>query len=700
MSRVVRTLFLAAVLLLASAGVAQATDVTIVSRAVPLHGGRSLAAAPPARFDMVGLHWQGTGTPLFRTQSLSGRWSGWTAADDDWGRDGSGWRKGNAEWTGPARAIQYRLQGRVTALRAYFLWSPIEAIPSRRLSIAGSPVIIPRESWGADERIRRDKVPRYAPALRFALIHHTVTTNDYTPAESAAIVRGIYVYHVKGNGWDDIGYNFLVDKYGQVFEGRYGGVDKPVVGAHAEGFNTGSVGIALLGSYNTVGISAAARASLVKLLAWRLDVAHVDPLSFLNAISRGNSKFPAGIPVNLRAISGHRDVYFTECPGNALYAEIPSIAQSVAATGGPKLYAPLVQGKVGSLLRFTGKLSKAMPWQVTIADHSGANVASGRGTGTAIDWTYDSTRTPPGRYSWTMGAGASVRPATGGFTVNGVPPPPMLLTALTVSPSTISPNGDNVNDQATVSYTLGSVAAVSATLVNSVGVATATLFNQVLPPGPQSFAFSGSGIADGPYTIAVTATAAEGAPVTLSAPVTIDRTLASFAVTPAFSPAGNAPTRALEATFQLFYPANATFEILGADGKVLATPFTGPLDAGVAQTLTWNGTLPDGSTLPDGTYKAALVLAEPTGPVTHTLPFVADSTAPNLTLVSARSLEFRVNEPGTVTLTVRGTPWRRYVKTVAQPGLVSFWISSPQPDRFTAKATDAVGNTSTVVLHL
>ena len=191
---------------------------------------------------MVGLHWQGTGTPLFRTRSLSGRWSAWLAADDDWGRDGSGWRKGAAEWTGAADAIQYRLRGRVTALRAYFLWSPVERIPARRLSIAGSPTIIPRESWGADESIRRDKRPVYAPALRFVLIHHTVNTNNYTPAESAAIVRGDYVYHVKGNGWDDIGYNFLVDKYGQVFEGRYGGIDKAVVGAHSLGFNKGSAG--------------------------------------------------------------------------------------------------------------------------------------------------------------------------------------------------------------------------------------------------------------------------------------------------------------------------------------------------------------------------------------------------------------------------------------------------------------------------
>ncbi len=692
-----RTLFIAAALLLASAGAAHATDVTIVARDVPLHGGRSLAAGAPGRFDMVGLHWQGTGTPLFRTRSLSGRWSAWLTADDDWGRDGSAWRKSNPEWTGPADAIQYRLKGRVERLRAYFLWSPIERIPARRLTIAGSPTIIPRAAWGADESIKRAK-PLYAPALRFALIHHTVNSNSYTPAQSAAIVRGIYVYHVKGNGWNDIGYNFLVDKYGQIFEGRYGGIDKPVIGAHSQGFNTGSVGVAMVGNYDSSGISEAARTALVKLLAWRLDVAHIDPLSFLNVLSLGNQKFPAGIPVNLRAISGHRDVYFTECPGNALYAQIPSIAQSVAATGGPKLYAPLVQGKAGSLLRFTGKLSTPLPWSVTIASKTGASVASGGGAGTAIDWTYDSRKTAPGSYTWTIAAG-SARPASGAFRIKGVAPPALLLTAVKVSPSAISPNGDGVSDQATVSYTLGAAAAVTGTLVNAVGVTASTLFIDLMPAGKQSFVFTGDGIADGPYTIALTATPAEGAAVTVSAPVTIDRTLENFAVSPAFSPAGNGPTKLLAATFQLYYPATGTLQILDAGGNVIATPYTGQLDAG-PQTLTWNGALPDGSTVSDGSYKAALVLAEPTGPVTHTLPFVADSTAPTLTLVSARALEFRVTEPGTVTLIVRDSPWRRYVKKVKKSGLVSFWISAPQPTRFTAVARDAAGNMSVAVLHL
>src|SRR5213083_2249951 len=116
------------------------------------------------------------------------------------------------------------------------------------------------EHGGANEAIRRAP-PSYAPSVQFAVVHHTAGTNSYTASQSAAIVRGIEVYHVQGNGWNDIGYNFLVDKYGQVFEGRYGGVDKNVIGAHAEGFNTGSVGVALIGNYSSASVAQAAKAA-------------------------------------------------------------------------------------------------------------------------------------------------------------------------------------------------------------------------------------------------------------------------------------------------------------------------------------------------------------------------------------------------------------------------------------------------------
>src|SRR6266545_3331620 len=242
--------------------------VSMTVRDVPLHDDRTLAASMPIAFDLVGLHWRGPGSVDFRTRSLDGKWSAWRPAApeaedlpdvfSDEARPAKGWRLGNPYWTGPSDRIAYRLRGRVERLRAFYIRSPEERVPMRRLSIADSPAIVTRLSWRANEAIRRGP-PRYAPSLQFALVHHTAGSNSYTAAQSAAIVRGIQVYHVQGNGWDDIGYNFLVDRYGQVFEGRFGGVDKNVIGAHAEGFNTGSVGVAVLGTYGSAAPPAVTR---------------------------------------------------------------------------------------------------------------------------------------------------------------------------------------------------------------------------------------------------------------------------------------------------------------------------------------------------------------------------------------------------------------------------------------------------------
>ena len=132
------------------------------------------------------------------------------------------------------------------------------------------PAIVTRSAWRASESIRRG-APRYASALRFAVVHHSAGSNSYTKAQSPAVVRAIQLYHVRGNGWDDVGYNFLVDRYGQVFEGRFGGIERNVIGAHAQGFNTGSVGVALLGNYDSIALSAAGaqRARAVARLAPR-----------------------------------------------------------------------------------------------------------------------------------------------------------------------------------------------------------------------------------------------------------------------------------------------------------------------------------------------------------------------------------------------------------------------------------------------
>src|SRR5215211_2318679 len=130
-------------------------------------------------------------------------------------------------------------------------------------------------------------------------------------------------------------------------EGRYGGIARNVVGAHAEGFNTGSTGVALLGNYTSAVPTAAEHGALAAILAWRLDVAHVDPHSSVTAISGGNARYAAGVPVFLRAVSGHRDTGFTSCPGDALYRQINDLARATRDLGLPKLLAPTIHGKLG-----------------------------------------------------------------------------------------------------------------------------------------------------------------------------------------------------------------------------------------------------------------------------------------------------------------------------------------------------------------
>ena len=252
-----------------------------------------------------------------------------------------------------------RTVGRVTRARALTVRSPVSRVPFRVVASPGVPRLVARAAWQADEAIVKGK-PSYADTLRMAHVHHTAGTNTYTRLQAPAVVRAIQLYHVKGNGWNDIGYNALVDRFGTVYEGRAGGIDRNVVGAHARGFNTGSFGIAVMGDFRTVDPPAAAVDALVRTLAWRLDLAHVDPLSTFNGISSGNERFGVGIPVFLRAISGHRDTGLTTCPGERLYARLGDIARRVAALGLPKLYAPLVAADESGGIRFRARVSSAL----------------------------------------------------------------------------------------------------------------------------------------------------------------------------------------------------------------------------------------------------------------------------------------------------------------------------------------------------
>ncbi|MER5306556.1 N-acetylmuramoyl-L-alanine amidase [Streptomyces sp. NPDC002773] len=197
-----------------------------------------------------------------------------------------------------------------------------------------APAIVSRAGWGADESLVQNP-PSYLNKVDAVFVHHTAGTNDYTCADSPAIIRAILTYHVRTNGWNDIGYNFFVDKCGTVFEGRAGGVDRPVLGAHTYGFNSYSSGISLLGDYENGGTpTAAAKQAIADLAAWKLGLHGVDPQAKVTLTAAADTGvWTKGQAATLNTVSGHRDGYATLCPGATLYSALPGIR--TAAGGSP-----------------------------------------------------------------------------------------------------------------------------------------------------------------------------------------------------------------------------------------------------------------------------------------------------------------------------------------------------------------------------
>ncbi|WP_139978184.1 FG-GAP-like repeat-containing protein [Nocardioides litoris] len=181
------------------------------------------------------------------------------------------------------------------------------------------PVIYSRAQWGADERLRDKSSLRYHE-VHAGFVHHTVNANNYQPADVPAILRGIYAYHTKSRGWSDVGYNFLVDKFGRIWEGRAGGIDRPVVGAHTLGYNDDSFAMSAIGNFDTAKPSAALVQAYGALFAWKLSLHGVSAASTRQYVT---TKY-------FQAINGHRDAGSTACPGRYLYARIPDIRRLAA----------------------------------------------------------------------------------------------------------------------------------------------------------------------------------------------------------------------------------------------------------------------------------------------------------------------------------------------------------------------------------
>ncbi|MER7666253.1 MULTISPECIES: peptidoglycan recognition protein [unclassified Streptomyces] len=195
--------------------------------------------------------------------------------------------------------------------------------------IGPRPGIITRKGWGASESLR-EKSFVYTKTVKAAFVHHSATGNSYTCKQAPSVLRSIYRYHVVSSGWRDFGYNFAVDKCGNIYEGRAGGVTRAVLGAHTLGFNTNTMGVAVLGTYSRSTPPAAAVTAIARLTAWKIGLFKGNPKGKVTLTSGGSGKYKKGKKVSFNVISGHRDGFLTECPGARLYSKLGT-ARSASA---------------------------------------------------------------------------------------------------------------------------------------------------------------------------------------------------------------------------------------------------------------------------------------------------------------------------------------------------------------------------------
>jgi hypothetical protein len=340
------------------------------ARAEAAAGPRAVTPRSTRPFSLVGATWTDPRTALegrveVRTRSAAdGRWSAWRALDTD---EPDPAESGSADdpargstdplWVGPSDGVEARLASRrggtrpaPAGLRLDLInpdenaaapdpaRTPESAVAPPAAGVAATvalprrpaPRLVTRAGWGANEAIVKH-APEYTGPAQVLFVHHTATGNGYTCRQSASIVRGIELYHVRSKGWNDIGYNFLVDKCGTLFEGRRGGVDQPVLGAHTLGFNSGSTAIAVIGNYTGRGAPARVRSVIAQVAAYKIGAYGNNPAGRVVLTSNGSDRYRAGTRVTLNRISGHRDAGRTACPGTALYGQLGGIRAKAGA---------------------------------------------------------------------------------------------------------------------------------------------------------------------------------------------------------------------------------------------------------------------------------------------------------------------------------------------------------------------------------
>jgi hypothetical protein len=348
-----------------------------------------------ARFDLLGVTWRRTARApelhvRVRTHGERG-WTGWTTLDvtpTPGPREARSARPGTEPlWVGASDGYQVRVDVSAGALprglRVDLIdpgSSPADANPGRgrpmqnATAAAGAPAVFTRAQWGADEGLRRS-APRYNATIKAGFVHHTAGSNSYTPAEVPKILRAVYAYHVKGNGWSDVGYNFLVDRFGRLWEGRYGGMDRAVVGAHTGGFNVDTFAVSAIGNFDKVTAPPVMVDSIARVMAWKMALSFRDPsgTTVLTSQGGGTSRYGAGRDVPFRTISAHRDAGSTSCPGRNLYAQMEHIRALTTSYLGTTMFDPALSSHTavhgtGASITATARVNSDQQWRLEVRE--------------------------------------------------------------------------------------------------------------------------------------------------------------------------------------------------------------------------------------------------------------------------------------------------------------------------------------------
>jgi hypothetical protein len=509
---------------------------SVFSRAVGSLVGQSPPIPAGREFALVGIQWSGPASAriALRAQAPGGGWTPWVTASVR-GHDGDGHEAHNEQfgepvWTGPALRVQLRTDHPVSGLRVHFVSASAtnRAGTAAALPLAapvlpagpGQPPILARAAW-ARGRAQPTRRPHYGQ-VKLAFVHHTVNANGYSPGQVTALLRGIFDYHVHVRGYWDIAYNFIIDRYGRIWEARAGGIDMPVTGAHAGAYNTESTGVAMLGDFMNAVPPPAAIHALERLLAWKLSLHGLPSTGRANVVvdpaDAFYTPFRPGAHILLPRVAGHRDGDLTDCPGNALYARLASIRRRVSALAGdparltagpsPLLISAGASGELaGTLALLSGQPLAAAPLEIQSLGATGPPATTIATPSTASDGSWSQA------VSFTnntlVRALHRAFPASVSDWVEVVVAPVITLSAESTSPLTLTGTVSPAKPHVTLSLYPAGTTSGKPLRRKRTKAATGTFTTQLSVPGP------------GDYVV-VARTAADGANAAgVSAPVTV-----------------------------------------------------------------------------------------------------------------------------------------------------------------------------------